>query len=141
MKRLFAALFIGAVLLSPAQAQIVHYVGANGVDPITVSSANPLPTTPNTVYTTTDKGGTISVGGTPQTAIAANSARKIWCIQNDPSATEVLSVRVGSAASATTGIILAVGAQACSSAGMVDTGLVSVYAATGGHRYFGFEGQ
>jgi hypothetical protein len=92
-------------------------------------------------YSTTDKGGTISVGGTPQTAIAANTLRKIWCIQNDPSATEVLSVRVGGVASATAGIILAVGAQACSIPGVLDTGAVSVYAATGGHRWFGFEGQ
>lgn len=93
------------------------------------------------VYGTTDKGGTITTGGTAQNAIASNIYRKIWCIQNDPDASEVLSVRLGGTASATSGIILQAGQQACSAPGSLDTGAVSVYAATTGHRWFGFEGQ
>lgn len=92
-------------------------------------------------YTTTDKGGTLTSGGAAQAAIASNASRKIWCIQNDPSASEILSVRVNGTASATTGTILQAGQQACNSAGSLDTTAVSVFAATTGHRWFGFEGQ
>jgi hypothetical protein len=48
MKRIFAALFIGAVFLSPAiaQAQVEHFLAPNGTDPVPVSAANPLPVTP-----------------------------------------------------------------------------------------------
>lgn len=92
-------------------------------------------------YSTTDKGGTITTGGTAQNAIASNASRKMWCIQNDPSATEILSVRLNGTASATAGTILQAGQQACSAPGYIDTAAVSVFGATTGHRFFGFEGQ
>lgn len=92
-------------------------------------------------YTTTDKGGTVTTGGTAQAAIAANSNRKAWCIQNDPAATENMSVRVNGTASATTGTIVTPGNQACNLPGALDTAAVSVFAATTGHRWFGYEGQ
>lgn len=92
-------------------------------------------------YSTTDKGGTITTGGTAQAAIASNVARKAYCIQNDPAATEILSVRLNGTASATSGTILSAGKQACSQAGFIDTSAVSVFAATTGHRWFGYEGQ
>jgi hypothetical protein len=91
-------------------------------------------------YTTTDKGGTLTTGGTAQTAIASNASRKIWCIQNDPNANEMLFVRVNGTASLTTGVGLPAGQEACSTT-IVDTSAVSVIAATTGHRWFGFEGQ
>lgn len=99
-------------------------------------------TTPGiATYSTTDKGGTITSGGVAQSAIASNASRKSWCVQNDPAATEILSVRLNGTASATTGTILQPGYQACSQPGLLDTAAVSVFAATTGHRWFGFEGQ
>lgn len=92
-------------------------------------------------YRTTDKGGTLTAGGVAQNAIASNTQRQIWCLQNDPAETEVLMVRVGGTASATTGIALDPGAQACGTPGDLDTGAVSVFAATTGHRWFAFEGE
>lgn len=91
--------------------------------------------------TTTDKSGTITTGGVAQTAIALNAPRKGWCIQNPPTATENLSVRVGGTASATTGTMLSPGQQACNQAALTDTAAISIFAATTGHVYTGFELQ
>lgn len=92
-------------------------------------------------YSTTDKGGTLTAGNVAQNAIASNASRKAWCIQNDPAATEALFVRVNGTAGTGAGIALSPGAQACNSPGSIDTAAVSVFAATTGHRWFGFEGQ
>src|SRR5690349_13692363 len=92
-------------------------------------------------YASTDKGGTVTTGGVAQNAVAANQYRQIWCIQNAPAETEVLMVRLGGTASATAGTALSPGQQACSYPGYVDRSAVSVYAATTGHRWFGFEGE
>lgn len=97
-------------------------------------------TTPLTV-TTTDKSGTISTGGTAQSAIASNTSRKGWCIQNPSSATEDLFVRVNGTASATTGTDLSAGQAVCNLPGMIDTSAVSVFAATTSHAFVGFEQQ
>jgi hypothetical protein len=91
--------------------------------------------------TTTDKAGTITTGGTAQQAIAANASRKMWCIQNPPAATESLNVRVNGTASATTGVGLMPGTQACGTTGYIDTAAVSVFAATTGHQWLGWEAQ
>lgn len=93
------------------------------------------------VVSTTDKSGTIVLGGTAQSAIASNASRKGWCIQNPASATEDLFVRVNGTASATTGTDLSPGMQTCSSPSMVDQAAVSVFAATTSHAYLGFEVQ
>jgi hypothetical protein len=110
-----------------------------------VDSSHPMPGGGSSggvvTYTTTDKGATITSGGTAQAAIALNASRKIWCIQNDPAATEVLNVRLNGTASANTGTKLLAGQQACNAPGGTDTSAVSVFAATTGHRFFGFEGQ
>lgn len=95
----------------------------------------------STKVTTTEKGGTVTSGGTAQAAIAANSLRRGWCIQNDPAATEVMTVRANGTASATTGVALQPGWQTCNQPEMVDTAAISVFAATTGHRWFGFEAQ
>lgn len=90
---------------------------------------------------TTDKGGTITSGGAAQTAIASNTARKSWCIQNDPASTETLYVRVNGTASATSGVALSPGQQACNPPDLIDTAAVSVFAATTSHRWYGSEAQ
>lgn len=95
---------------------------------------------------TTDKSGTIASGGVAQTPIALNAARKGYCIQN-PSATasgvaaESLWIRVNGTAAANVGTELANGAQACDLGVTVDTAAVSVFAATTGHKFNGFERQ
>lgn len=89
---------------------------------------------------TTDKSGTITAGGSAQNAIASNASRKGWCIQNTD-ASEALYVRVGGTASATAGTKLTAGTQACSSPTLIDTGAVSVFAATTAHPFSGFETQ
>ena len=91
--------------------------------------------------TPTDRAGTITTGGTAQTAIAANASRKGWCIQNPPGATESLQVRSGAAATATTGVTVPAGQQACNPPGIVDVGIVSVFAATTNHKWQGTEYQ
>lgn len=154
MKKLIANGFLLAALLGAG----VH--GARAASPVTVNNAansssacvingylcvtsaggGSVTTTP-VVVTTTDRGGTITAGTTAQTAIAANTSRKGWCIQNDPAATESLWVRANGAASATTGAELVAGAQACNQAGTIDQTAISVYAVTTGHRWFGSETQ
>lgn len=114
-------------------------VDANGAVP-TTPPAGGAAVTPSTA-TATDKSGTITLGGTAQTAIAANTSRKGWCIQNPSNATEVLYVRVGATATTTTGVQLAAGQQACNPALVVETALVSVLAATTSHQWYGTEWQ
>lgn len=48
-------------------------------------------TRPVTVTNPTDRSGTITTGGTPQSLMAANATRKRWILSNPASATEVLS--------------------------------------------------
>lgn len=92
-------------------------------------------------YLTTDKYVAVTTGGTAQTVIAANANRRIWCIQNDPSETENITVRLSGTASATSGTVLTPGTQACSTPDNVDRGIVSVLAATTGHKVRGWEGE
>ena len=91
--------------------------------------------------TGTDKSGSISSGGVAQNAIASNSSRRGWCIQNPPTATEVLYVRDSGTASATTGVALGAGQQVCNSPGITATAAISVFAATTSHAYTGVEYQ
>jgi hypothetical protein len=118
---LASLLAICALSTSPAHAQVVRTLPYTG--------------------TTADKSGSVTTGGTAQTAIAANTGRVAWCIQNDPLGTEVLYVRVGATATATTGVALNPGSQVCSSPSSVDTALVSVLGATTGHKWYGQEVQ
>jgi hypothetical protein len=94
-----------------------------------------------TVVTPTERGGTITAGGTAQNALTANASRKFWCIQNDPAASETLYVQPNATASATSGVAVEPGKQTCAPIGMVTTGVVSVFAATTGHRWFSTEFQ
>lgn len=117
-----------------AQAPVVQNTSGQlcTVASVTIASA---------VVTPTDKAGTLTTGGTAQTAIAANASRKGWCIQNPTTATEVLYVRSGTAATTATGVVLAAGAQACNPSGIIDQGIISVIAATTGHTWLGTEYQ
>lgn len=131
---------VSGMPLGPNQPLVEDQTGklcglAGGSAPTTPSYIAPSTVVP------TDKGGTITTGGTAQTAIAANASRKGWCIQNPSDAGEVMYVRVGATATTTSGMQLAAGQQACNPASIVDQGLVSVIAATTSHRWYGTEWQ
>lgn len=160
MKKLLSAVAALCLIAMPGLAfaqQAVAYQD-DTVAPILnvpVTSSKPLPTTcvsgcsgGATAVTTTDKSGTITLGGTAQAGIALNASRKSWCIQNPDTATtqgigtaEVLWVRVGGTAAANVGTELTPGNQACSAPGLIDTAAISVFAATTGHKFNGFEAQ
>jgi hypothetical protein len=112
---------------------------ANGNQIVTGSSTGGGPGA--TVVTTTTTAGTITLGGTAQNALAANASRKVWCIQNNSALTEPLFVRAAGTASATVGVQLSTGAQACNQPGTVDQGAISVVAATTGHTFVTVESQ
>lgn len=50
----------------------------------------------------TDRSGTITLGGTAQNAMAANTSRRFWALTNNSDT--VMMVRVGGTASATAGV-------------------------------------
>ena len=90
-----------------------------------------------------DASGSITTGGTAQTALAANPTRRFLRIENPPSATESLFVRYGGTASVNSSTPdsteLAPGASdeywSVGGSGYVPGGLVSVIAATTGHKF------
>lgn len=125
-----------ATIVGPLGTQ----TSSNGVT-VTIASDQVAVATKGVGVTTTDKAGTLTSGGTAQTAIALNTSRKGWCIQNPVSATEDLFVRVNGTASATTGVDLSPGFQACNLPSLIDTAAVSVFAATTSHTWLGFEVQ
>ena len=138
---------IGNVGLVAGSAVIGHVIADTG-STTAVTALPALPAGTNSIgavlpvsVTTTDKAGTITTGGTAQNAIASNVSRRGWCIQNPSTATESLYVRLNGTASATTGMELAAGAQACNAPGQIDTSAVSVFAATTSHAFKGFEVQ
>lgn len=98
-----------------------------------------------TIVTPTDRGGTITLGGTAQNAAAANASRKSMVIQNPCSATEDLFVSVtGGATVSGAGNFADLGP--CGSAtiawnGTVIQTAVSVNAATTNHRWSATETQ
>jgi hypothetical protein len=101
--------------------------------------ATPVAVTP------TDKGGTITTGGTAQNAMASNSSRKGGWIQNPCSATESLFVSTSTSAT-TTGASDDAELPACASFSLVTSGgviqsAVSVNAATTAHRFIAKEVQ
>lgn len=84
-------------------------------------------------YTSTDKSGTITTGGTAQTVIAANTARRGWQLSNLSAA--IMYVRDdGSAATATTGVPVNPG-QSVDDGGRCSTAAISVYCATTGAAF------
>ena len=98
-----------------------------------------------TAITPTDRGGTITSGGTAQNAMASNSSRKGGYIINDPASTENLCVSTTTTAT-TTGagddVCLTPGqSYGLNQNGLVNTAAVSVIAATTGHRWEAVETQ
>lgn len=87
-------------------------------------------TTPN------DKSGTITVGGTPQIIIATNAARKGYTIHNPSTATEVLQIMFGAAAS---GKIDLTPGSIYESGMFLYTGDIYAVAATAAHAFSAYE--
>lgn len=83
--------------------------------------------------TSTDAGGTITVGGSYQTAIAASGTRKGCQIQNPTTATEALNVKFGTMANPFT--LLAGMSIGCNQGGLVLQDAVTVMGATTGHAF------
>jgi len=82
-----------------------------------------------------DISGTVTLGGTYQTVLASNSSRKGCLIQNPTTATEVLSVKVGTMAQPYT---LAAGAAfSCNNGPVVVTDTITLTAATTSHAFAG----
>ncbi len=114
----------------------VYLTQSNG-SALTSSTPVPVQTQPIGV-TTTNASGTVTLGGTFQSVLAANSARRGCLIQNPSTATEVLYVFFGANASATTSnsIMLTAGSSVnCASDGVVLTDNVSVTGATTSHAF------
>jgi hypothetical protein len=96
------------------------------------SSGNiPVVTRPSGA-TSTDASGTVTLGGTYQTAIAASSIRKGCLIQNPTTAVEALNVRVGAT---TVFNLLAGGTFSCASGSIVVTDAITITAPTTGHAF------
>jgi hypothetical protein len=87
-------------------------------------------------YGSADISGTVTLGGTYQTVLAANSSRKGCLIQNPTTATEVLNIKVGTMASPFT--IPAGGTFSCNSgSGVVIGDAITLTATTTGHAFAG----
>lgn len=84
--------------------------------------------------TSTDASGTVTAGGTYQTVFASNTARRGCLLQNPSTASEPLSVKVGTMAQPFT---LGPGAafSCATAAGVVATDTVTATAATTGHAF------
>lgn len=91
----------------------------------------------------TNRSGSIAAGGSSQTAIAANSSRKGFLIQNPCTATtqgistaENLFINFTSAASTSAGTSIELGpCDSFSSVGTITTETITVTATTTGHKY------
>jgi hypothetical protein len=97
-------------------------------------------TVPGNSGTPTDKGGTITVGGTAQTAIASNASRKRAVCENPVSATENLFISITTSAT-TTGANDYADLAPGGSATIYGTSAVSLNAATTAHRFLCTEWQ
>jgi hypothetical protein len=84
--------------------------------------------------TSTDASGTVATGGTYQTVQASTAGRKGCLIQNPTTATEIVSIKVGTMASPFT--VPAGGTFSCSSpGGTVITDAITLTAATATHAF------
>jgi len=122
--------------------------GGGGGGPVTQSTGNastpwyfaPLAIAP------TDRGGTITTGGTAQNAMASNASRKGGWVQNPCSATEDLYVSTSGTATTTAGSpddadLGPCGTFSLNQNGLVNQNAVSVVAATTGHAFIAKETQ
>lgn len=119
MIRLLAILFVGLLIVSEAQAQSQNW--------------------PFAYAGTTSDSGTVTTGGTSQTAIAANPGRRGFCVENPGGATEDLFFDFGRAASLTASFDLVKGNWFCQFGPGVWTGTVTVNATTTAHAFIAYE--
>jgi len=93
-----------------------------------------------TAVTASDFSAALALGGTSETAIPANAARKGFVIQNPPTETESLFVDMGIAAAQGTAIEIAPGQMfPPNGSPYVSTQAINVVAATTGHVYIAKE--
>jgi len=124
---------------------VVGLVFAASGGGVLVSAANPLPVT-GTISSTpssgtlTDRSGTITAGGTAQTLAASNSSRKYLLIENQDSAESLWINFTTAAVTSQPSIELQPGATFVMDSAFVSTELVSVIAATTGHKFAAKEG-
>ena len=116
------------------------YIGVLETLPTTLTNRGQLRVSIDEVAQTTNghTSGTITLGGTAQTLLAANTSRKYFEFQNR-SVTDMI-LCIGSTATATNGIILAggvggVGGSYTMPANVVMTGAISIFCATTGRAF------
>jgi hypothetical protein len=123
--------------------EVAQAFGALGVIIAMVIVATPA--LAQTAVTPTDRGGTITVGGTAQNAMSSNTSRKGGWIQNPCNAIEDLYVSTTTSAT-TTGAgddadLAPCGSYSLNQAGLVIQSAVSVIAVTTGHQFLAKETQ
>lgn len=113
---------------TPVSAQsplpVALYAGGGATSPAFVTEAGTL---------ATDRSGTITLGGTAQNAIAANTSRVEWTIVNNSDT--LMMVRIAGTASATAGIPANPGDVIVGK----ETNAVSVFCATTGKAFTAWE--
>ena len=124
--------------------EFIAYQSGSAIVP--VSPTNPLPVTGSgsggstpiikAQVTGTNKSGTITTGGTAQTAIAANTSRKGWTLGGVSTLMTVTDD--GSTPSATNGIMVSPG-QSVDDGGNVSGATIQVWCATTGATFYATE--
>lgn len=105
------------------------------------AAGNPVDTAGGLGGTITSASGTITIGGTAQAAVAANTARNYLFIRNPIDATEALWVNLtGTATAASPSVRLDAGDHWEFDGSFIPTNAVSVIAATTGHAFTIWEG-
>lgn len=127
--RKFAADDIGDVLYP----RVKLVIGADGANDGDLSSSKPMPvSTP--VGNPVNRSGTITTGGTAQTLMSANAARRGWTLQN-LSTGDIWVSDVGAAAASQPSLKVPAGALYETPAGYGSVGAVSVFGATTGQAF------
>lgn len=130
---------LALALSAPALADQVGYqAGAGNPNTVAVTPQTPLPVTvvPSALSgaASTDASGTVTTGGTYQTVFASSITRKGCLIQNPPTATEVLSVKVGTMSAPFS--VPVGGSFSCNApGGLVVTDAITLTAATTAHVF------
>lgn len=118
----------------PAVTAVLHYKDGNDLIPVTSGSG--LPVTSGATAVT--KSGTITLGGTAQTVMAANTSRKGYFFQNLSTETMWGSF-LGNAAADTAGSFEIAPKAVISSGSVCETNALSVVSATTGSKFTAWE--
>jgi hypothetical protein len=118
----------------PTGSNTIGAVTISGTPSVTLSgTANTVVSTPKQ-YTATDCSGTITTGGTSQTALASNTSRHAWYVQNTSTANEAINFT--SAASLTSGSIILVPNAMFSQEGVnISSDAITIIGATTGQAF------